>query len=90
MATDEPADYWRSGCECNRAGLCYRCRAAAEIERLRNDIRELTCGDPRLVCPNCRPDKQSVPACGELSVWGGTEILSCGLPAGHSGHHEFS
>jgi hypothetical protein len=25
-----------------------------EIERLRNDIQELTCGDPRKVCPNCR------------------------------------
>lgn len=31
--------------------------AAAELERLLNDIQELTCGDPRKVCPNCR-DKQ--------------------------------
>lgn len=30
----ESPDYWRAGCECNRAGLCYRCRAAAEIDRL--------------------------------------------------------
>lgn len=33
--TDEGnPEYWRAGCECARAGLCYRCRAAAEIERL--------------------------------------------------------
>lgn len=29
-------------------------QALSEIERLRNDIQELTCGDPRKVCPNCR------------------------------------
>lgn len=35
QATDERnVDHWRAGCECARAGLCYRCRAAAEIERL--------------------------------------------------------
>jgi hypothetical protein len=28
---------WRAGCECNRAGLCFRCQAADEIERL-NDV----------------------------------------------------
>jgi hypothetical protein len=37
QATEERADYWRSGCECARAGLCYRCRAAAEIERLERE-----------------------------------------------------
>lgn len=25
--------------------------------RLREDIKELTCGDPRKVCPNCREDR---------------------------------
>jgi hypothetical protein len=36
--TDERnADYWRAGCECARAGLCYRCLAAAEIERLERE-----------------------------------------------------
>ncbi len=34
QATEGRADYWRAGCECARAGLCYRCLAAAEIERL--------------------------------------------------------
>jgi hypothetical protein len=33
----------------------------AECTRLRNDIQELTCGDPRLACPNCRPEAQRVP-----------------------------
>lgn len=31
---------WRSGCECNRAGLCYRCQAADEIERLQRKSEE--------------------------------------------------
>lgn len=26
----------------------------SEINRLGDDIQELTCGDPRRVCPNCR------------------------------------
>lgn len=29
---------WRAGCECNRAGLCFRCQAAAEIERLQKQL----------------------------------------------------
>jgi hypothetical protein len=43
MSTDERnADYWRAGCECNRVGLCYRCRAAKEIEQLRLDLAQQT------------------------------------------------
>lgn len=26
-----------------------------EVERLKEDIKEMTCGDPRKVCPNCGP-----------------------------------
>lgn len=34
-------EVWRAGCECNRAGLCYRCLAAKEIERLKGHAIEL-------------------------------------------------
>lgn len=33
------AEEWRAGCECNRAGLCYRCQAASEIGKLRDLLR---------------------------------------------------
>lgn len=36
--------------------------AADEIERLRADMLELTCGDPRRVCPNCRESAVSASA----------------------------
>jgi hypothetical protein len=36
---EQSADHWRAGCECARAGLCYRCRAAHEIERLQKEVR---------------------------------------------------
>lgn len=35
---------WRAGCECNRAGLCFRCQAAAEVERLNLQVAELEAG----------------------------------------------
>lgn len=38
-AEDEVAEKWRAGCECNRAGLCYRCQAATEIGRLREALQ---------------------------------------------------
>lgn len=36
----ESADRWRAGCECARAGLCYRCQAATEIERLQREVKQ--------------------------------------------------
>ena len=33
---------WRAGCECNRVGLCFRCQAAEQIERLELQIYALT------------------------------------------------
>lgn len=33
-SAQEVGEKWRSGCQCGRAGLCIRCLAAAEIERL--------------------------------------------------------
>lgn len=36
---DEQRD-WRAGCECARAGLCYRCQAAHEIERLQAAVKQ--------------------------------------------------
>lgn len=45
LTTDrESPDYWRAGCECNRAGLCYRCLSAAEIERLQKAVRTYRAG----------------------------------------------
>jgi hypothetical protein len=37
-----------------RAARAARLAACPECERLRAEIQELTCGDPRKVCPNCR------------------------------------
>jgi hypothetical protein len=34
IPTEDVAERWRAGCECARAGLCYRCQAAREIENL--------------------------------------------------------
>lgn len=42
--------------------LLMRREAEAEIERLRNDIQELTCGDPRLVSNEARPDGRQATA----------------------------
>lgn len=42
---------------CETRSYCDACdqdALRAEIARLRNDIAELTCGDPRRACPNCR------------------------------------
>lgn len=33
---------WRAGCECNRVGLCFRCQAATQIERLQLQVYALT------------------------------------------------
>ena len=41
-----------------------------ECARLRNDIQELTCGDPRKVCPNCRDKSAAEPTAPSLeSIW---------------------
>jgi len=45
LCTDEQdIERWRAGCECARAGLCYRCRAAKEIERLQKESRTYRAG----------------------------------------------
>lgn len=33
---------WRTGCECSRVGLCYRCQAAGEIESLQRQVATLS------------------------------------------------
>lgn len=39
-----------------------------EVDRLMNDIQELTCGDPTLVCPNCRPAAEPSGVSGESAA----------------------
>lgn len=41
LSDDLRADKWRAGCECARAGLCYRCQAATEIEALNGYLRDI-------------------------------------------------
>ena len=40
MSEVRTSKYWRAGCECNRVGLCLRCQAADEIERLQRALEE--------------------------------------------------
>jgi hypothetical protein len=77
------ADYLRAWKAVAEARLKQPETGCAECVRLRNDILELTCGDPRRACPNCRGALEKKPICG----WGGA-YGRCVLEPDHDGPHD--
>ena len=74
-----PDDYatWREAAVAERLrrlqAVHERDCAVEDVARLLNDIQELTCGDPRKVCPNCREQSQDdVPDAESVSTHGPT------------------